>query len=180
MKINELRKYLNMNQREFSDYIGVPLGTLRNWEQEIRKPPEYVFTMIERILRRDTMINLETIKFINMLNDLAELTRFGYKKWSEIPELDWDDINAEKFEGIIFDDSNENKVVLNYLNYGHHDIIAYYDDCCNTSDFSVNVVDRSTYDETVDKNSEKKFYVKISFYHSEDEVCIENGAWYFI
>ncbi len=33
-----VRTRLNMTQEEFADMIGVPLGTLRNWEQGHREP----------------------------------------------------------------------------------------------------------------------------------------------
>lgn len=32
-----IRLQLNMSQREFADSFGIPIGTLRNWEQGTRK-----------------------------------------------------------------------------------------------------------------------------------------------
>ena len=72
MDIKEIRQITRLSQREFSLFFGIPIGTLRNWEQGIAKPPEYVFNMIFASLRRDKMINVETIKFIRMLDELAE------------------------------------------------------------------------------------------------------------
>jgi putative transcriptional regulator len=33
-----VRSRLNLTQEEFAKMLGVPLGTLRNWEQGIREP----------------------------------------------------------------------------------------------------------------------------------------------
>ena len=33
-----VRSRLNMTQEEFARMLGVPLGTLRNWEQGLREP----------------------------------------------------------------------------------------------------------------------------------------------
>ena len=74
MTIQEIRKLTHMTQRQFSTFFGIPLGTLRNWEQGIAKPPEYVFHMIATTIRRDKMINIETVKFIHMLDRLAALS----------------------------------------------------------------------------------------------------------
>ena len=63
MKINDLRNITQMTQRQFAEYFGIPVGTLRNWEQGIANPPEYVFQMIITSIRRDKMINVETINF---------------------------------------------------------------------------------------------------------------------
>lgn len=46
MDIKSLRHATELSQREFSDRFGIPLGTLRNWEQGISKPPEYVFSTV--------------------------------------------------------------------------------------------------------------------------------------
>ena len=77
MKISDLRNITQMTQRQFAEYFGIPVGTLRNWEQGIANPPEYVFQMIITSIRRDKMINVETIKFVQMLDELAVLSKNG-------------------------------------------------------------------------------------------------------
>lgn len=50
--VRALRKRLGMTQEEFSLQFGFPLGTLRNWEQGIRKPQgasRVLLTLIEGI-----------------------------------------------------------------------------------------------------------------------------------
>lgn len=73
------------------------------------------------------MINVETIKFIEMLNVLAEKTTHGFMDWNSTDDAD----TINNFEGILFDSKNDNKVVLAKCVIGeecpHKDIIAYFD-----------------------------------------------------
>ena len=67
--IAEQRKRAGMTQAEFSVFTGIPVGTLRNWEQGKRKAPPYINTLVYEALRRNTMINIETVSFIAKLNE---------------------------------------------------------------------------------------------------------------
>ncbi len=40
--IRELRDSVNMNRKEFSEHVGIPVRTLEDWEAGRRTPPEYV------------------------------------------------------------------------------------------------------------------------------------------
>lgn len=51
MTIKEMRTSMGMTQTEFGNLFGIPLRSIQNWELEIRKPPEYVITLIEKNLR---------------------------------------------------------------------------------------------------------------------------------
>ena len=46
--IKELRRKMGISQSEFSGLFGIPLSTLRKWEQGIASPPEYVLRLIAR------------------------------------------------------------------------------------------------------------------------------------
>ena len=46
-KIKEIRKKTGMSQNDFANFIGMPLNTLRNWEQGINKPSEWLGKLIE-------------------------------------------------------------------------------------------------------------------------------------
>lgn len=50
MTIKELRIKTGLSQAEFSKKFGINKGTLANWEQGLRTPPEHVPFMINRIL----------------------------------------------------------------------------------------------------------------------------------
>ena len=46
MNIKEIRQKLNLSQKEFADMLKIPVGTIQHWEQEFRKPPDYVVQLI--------------------------------------------------------------------------------------------------------------------------------------
>ncbi len=45
-RLKELRKIKGMNRREFSEYMGIPLRTMEEWEAGRRKMPDYVLRLI--------------------------------------------------------------------------------------------------------------------------------------
>lgn len=50
--LKAIRENLGLTQLEISNLIGIPVNTLRNWEQETRTPSEWVLNLlIDRILR---------------------------------------------------------------------------------------------------------------------------------
>lgn len=51
LPFSALRKQTGLSQAEFADKFHISKGTLTNWEQGVRTPPEYVPFMIETILR---------------------------------------------------------------------------------------------------------------------------------
>ncbi len=53
MTIKELRELLGVSQAEFSRRYGIPKRTIENWESGINKPPEYVLSLLERIVKED-------------------------------------------------------------------------------------------------------------------------------
>jgi len=170
MKIKELRQIINMSQRQFSSHFGIPLGTLRNWEQGIATPPEYVLTMILATVRRDKMINVETIKFLNMLNKLAELSKGGIDDFTNATQ-------ANIHTKVFYDAKNANDgrfpIVLDACLVDdpecyHHDIICYYDS--ESQEFTVTVVFNEDEEEPL---------IRVDLTRSKEQIAIENGRWYF-
>lgn len=166
MSIKEFRGLTNMSQKEFSEQFDIPIGTIRNWEQNISNPPEYVYKMIINNLRRDKMINVETIKFVNMLNKLASLSSNGIEKFSKATsetygvKLFYDDISLNE--------NNLNRVVLDaVLDAEHHDIVCYYDS--DSNEYTIQV--------EVDESSKEYIVVKLT--ESKEEIIVEDGSWYF-
>lgn len=53
MNVKDLRKLTGLSQTKFAERYGIPINTLHNWEQDIRKPPEYVLNLLERCVRED-------------------------------------------------------------------------------------------------------------------------------
>lgn len=56
--IKTIRNNLQLTQKQFSHYSGIPINTIRNWEQSIRKPSEWVLDLIiDRLLRESNESN---------------------------------------------------------------------------------------------------------------------------
>lgn len=45
--IRYLRSLTGMKREDFANYLHIPLGTVRDWEQGKRKMPDYVYELIE-------------------------------------------------------------------------------------------------------------------------------------
>ncbi len=54
--IKGLREQVGMNRREFSEYTGIPVRTLEDWEAGKRTPPEYVPRLLNYQLMYDRWI----------------------------------------------------------------------------------------------------------------------------
>lgn len=168
MKIENVRHAVGMSQREFSSYFGIPVGTLRNWEQGISNPPTYVFNMIFQSIRRDKMINLETIKFNALLNKLAELSKNGIENFKDATEETWG-------EKLFYDETTEDAdgdymlvrdaCIIDDPECMHHDVISYYES--ENGEYNIKVM--------TDDNP----YIVVKLTESEEEIVIENGKWYF-
>lgn len=51
MDIREIRKQTMLSQAAFAKELGIPVGTIRNWEQGRSKAPAYAKTLIEEVLK---------------------------------------------------------------------------------------------------------------------------------
>ena len=54
--MKKLREEVGLNRREFSDYMGIPLRTLEEWESGRRKMPDYVLRLIAYQVRTEQLI----------------------------------------------------------------------------------------------------------------------------
>lgn len=45
-KLKEIRAILGLSRKAFSEYIGIPLRNLEEWEAARRKMPEYLLRML--------------------------------------------------------------------------------------------------------------------------------------
>lgn len=53
MTIKELRKMTGLSQRKFSEYFGIPIRTIQEWEQERHTPAEYWIKLLLRTWERE-------------------------------------------------------------------------------------------------------------------------------
>lgn len=171
MDIKAFREHTRMSQRQFAEYLGIPLGTIRNWEQGISSPPEYVISMIFTSLRRDKMINVETIKFMRMMDELAALTEDGIEPFKNATQEN----SSDKlfYDGTKQYENNsypvvQDSCVIDDAGYEHHDIISYYD------------TDKSEYTVRVFFDEYTKPYVLVKLMESGTEFIAEEGDWYII
>lgn len=59
MNIREMRAELGDTQSEFAKRYRIPFRTIQNWETGIRKPPEYIVSLLERQVKED-LVNRRT------------------------------------------------------------------------------------------------------------------------
>lgn len=45
-EIKKLRKEAGMTQKAFSEFFGIPVRTLQDWEAGVRTPPDYVVRLL--------------------------------------------------------------------------------------------------------------------------------------
>lgn len=53
VEIKELRKLTKLSQKQFSEKYGIPLPTIRHWEQGQRECPQYVIDLLEFKVKED-------------------------------------------------------------------------------------------------------------------------------
>ena len=138
--LKELRLNAGMTQKEFAENLGIPIGTVRNWEQGVTAPADYMYEMISRIMEMDDMINWDTIKLIDLMNTLCRLNTGRFIPFSTArPEQNPLAFPRDDNEiGILYDDKQPIDLGYGYLLYRavadcqldelHHDIISYWDD----------------------------------------------------
>ncbi|MDO4962093.1 MAG: helix-turn-helix transcriptional regulator [Eubacteriales bacterium] len=59
MNIRDMRIQMGDTQSEFADRYNIPFRTIQNWENGVRKPPEYIMELLEQRIRAD-LINRRT------------------------------------------------------------------------------------------------------------------------
>ena len=60
--LKTIREDLEMNRTEFSQYMGIPLRTLEEWEAGRRQMPDYVFRLIAYYAKMEQLRKRDGIK----------------------------------------------------------------------------------------------------------------------
>ena len=60
MEIKEIRGILGDNITEFSKRYNIPYPTILKWENGTRRPPEWVLSLLERVVREDSRCQVDT------------------------------------------------------------------------------------------------------------------------
>lgn len=116
------------------------------------------------------MINLETIKFVRMLEEFAELSKNGIESFENATEstfrakvfYDVETINSDNECLVVWD-----ACIVDDQECYHHDVVSYYED---TLEYTIRVV--------IDENSVPYISVKLKI--SEELIVVEDGKWYFV
>lgn len=66
--IKTLREMTGLNQTKFAERYGIPRNTLIQWETGKRTPPEYVVSMLERLVKADAL-NRRALSLLPSGND---------------------------------------------------------------------------------------------------------------
>ena len=60
-----------MSRKEFSEYTGIPVRTIEDWEAERRVPPEYIPRLLAyRIKYEDMLYQRKIVKEFNVITDV--------------------------------------------------------------------------------------------------------------
>lgn len=117
--LKSLRKNLKYSQQEISKLIGIPLNTLQNWEQNVRKPSDWVLNLMMDCILRDAIENQNVIsetkgilsflkikRIITTLasqHDVKKVILFGsYAKGQANPSSDLDLYMASNLSGLAY------------------------------------------------------------------------------
>ena len=57
--IKELRSATKMSQSRFATYLGIPVANIQHWEQGVATPPNYLISLISRVMKYDGYIKSE-------------------------------------------------------------------------------------------------------------------------
>lgn len=70
--IKGLREEAGMNRKNFSEYTGIPLRTLEDWEAGRRNPPEYLVRLLSYYIEIEFFQKIaEKSRNVNVIKDLA-------------------------------------------------------------------------------------------------------------
>ena len=84
MNVREMRTRLGDTQSGFAARYGIPFRTVQNWESGVRRPPEYIISLLESRIRED-LVNRKTAslpKYDPRKNDLPKRSDYvGALPW---------------------------------------------------------------------------------------------------
>ena len=117
-------------------------------------------------------LNIATLKFISMLNELAERSKQGYIGFSKYRY----DTEADITAGIIFDDSDGagfGRIIADMcVDEQHHDIVSTYDQWIENTSYDIRV--------RIDESDDGEVIYWIDVTGDDDlNIVIEDGRWYW-
>ena len=55
--LKEMRQKLGLSQAKFAERYSIPKRTIENWESGLRKPPQYVLLLLEKVIAYESKNN---------------------------------------------------------------------------------------------------------------------------
>lgn len=102
--IKELRNTTNMSQNKFAAYLGIPVANIQHWEQGVSSPPNYLVSLITRVMKNDGYIRKElTPSDIDIIRQTQATLRMEHLELSdngisEIKKIVQGEITREEFQ----------------------------------------------------------------------------------
>ena len=102
--IKELRNTTNMSKNRFASYLGIPVANIQHWEQGVTNPPNYLISLISRVMMHDGYIKRELtpveVDIIRQTQATLALEQFNLKEQdlSEISKLVQGEVSREEFQ----------------------------------------------------------------------------------
>lgn len=66
--MKNIREKAGLNRREFSDYMGIPLRTLEEWEAGRRRMPDYVLRLLAYYVKTEPFLREKGLSVEDDLN----------------------------------------------------------------------------------------------------------------
>lgn len=114
------------------------------------------------------MINIETLEFLKVIEDIAEKTKNGIEPFvkateSNIDEIAFYDESAKEDNGylLVYD-----TVIIDDPQCKHHDVVSYY----GTPEYHV----------WAKQDEYGKWFILVAFSNDDAQIIIEDGHWYFV
>lgn len=121
MDIKEMRLALGKTQKEFADRYSIPYRTIQNWENGVRKPPEYIVKLLNERIKN--MINKKLSEFPTYDENKIQLPRLR----DYICGLDWlRDVQKAIDEPVVFALDQALMCQQTYLGINDEFIVSVY------------------------------------------------------
>ena len=105
--IKELRNTTRMSQNSFATYLGIPVANIQHWEQGVATPPNYLVSLISRVMKHDGYISneltpgeIDVIRQTQATLSLEQLS-LNREEISEIEKLVKGELTREEFQKML-------------------------------------------------------------------------------
>ena len=114
--IKDLRNSKGMSRKEFSEYTGIPVRTIEDWEAARRIPPEYIPRLLAYWIKYEDMLYQRKImKELNVITDVdnSKIVLINDIRFKSRRNIDWNEIEdmLKEYIGKYYEILNTSDVV---------------------------------------------------------------------